>query len=119
MLIDVILDRKDEACDYSPNDFYRTLMGYGRFWPDIMHPISRAMDCGTETDVKLELVRYIIEQEYNTEIAAFICSVDWLEPETYVEAQARRERERIDKLWRDGKITREEAVKKLQEMGIA
>lgn len=119
MLIDMILDRKDEACAYDPHEFYTNIMIYGSEFPDIMHPIARAMDCGSETDVKLELVRYIIEQEYNPDIAAFICSVDWLEPETYVEAQARRERDRINRLWREGKLTTEEAAKKLQEMGIA
>lgn len=77
MIIDLILDRRDGA-EYSPRRFYNELMDYGSIWPEIAHPIARAMDCGTEEDVKRELCRYIDEQEYNPAIKDYINRVNWL-----------------------------------------
>ena len=75
MIIDQILDRKD-GIRYNPKDFYNYCMGY---MDGIGDDISRAMDYGTETDVKKALCDYIIEQEYNPEICLYVCSVKWLE----------------------------------------
>ena len=116
MLIDVILDRSDSPCEYDPHAFYVEAMEYQAFFPDVMEPISRAMDSGTETDVKLALVRYVIEGYYNPDIAAFICSVDWLKPESLEESKARRERERIMRMWRSGEMDWGTARKLLEEM---
>lgn len=77
MIIDLILDRQDGA-EYSPRWFYDEVMDYGSIWPEIVHPIARAMDCGTEEDVKRELCRYIDEQEYNPAIKDYINKVNWL-----------------------------------------
>ena len=40
--------------------------------------ITRAMDGGTEEEVKAELCNYILKNGYNTEICKFIQSVNWL-----------------------------------------
>jgi hypothetical protein len=36
------------------------------------------MDDGEEHDVKRELIRYIVEHNYNLNICGYILSVDWL-----------------------------------------
>lgn len=77
MIIDLILDRKD-GVTYSPRRLYDEIMDYCPIWPEIAHPIARAMECGTEEDVKRELCRYIDEQEYNPAIKDYINEVNWL-----------------------------------------
>lgn len=91
MIIDLILDRRaaDEQEDktgqrpiwftgkideYDPAAFYRHVMDYG----EIGHDITRAMDYGTEDDVKRELCKYVISGEYNPNICGYIYSVNWL-----------------------------------------
>ena len=73
MIIDLILDRK-EGTPYNPKQFYNWVVGYGKIGDEI----SRAMDNGTEQDIKRELSRYIIEQEYRPSICDYINSVAWL-----------------------------------------
>lgn len=73
MIIDLILDRK-EGTPYTPRKFYHWVMGYGT----IGDGITRAMDGGTEKDVKGELSKYITEQEYNPAICDYVNSVNWL-----------------------------------------
>ena len=80
MIIDLILDRKDnEQFDgvdtYKAHDFYFSCMGYG----SIADKITRAMDYGTEEDVKKALCRYIDDNEYNEKIKDYINSRDWLD----------------------------------------
>lgn len=77
MIIDIILDRKCGE-KYSPREFYRSIMEYGEMWPGIAWPIARAMDGGTEKDVKRELCEYIDNNGYNPEIKEYINSVNWL-----------------------------------------
>lgn len=74
MIIDLILDRKDGFTRYNPKDFYNDCMDY----PGIADGITRAMDYGTEEDVKIELCRYIINNNYNGEICNYINSVQWI-----------------------------------------
>ena len=79
MIIDRILDRKDDFeefgnDDYKPHDFYFDVFGYGRVGDDI----TRAMDFGTEEDVKKALCDYVISNEYNPDICNYINSVNWL-----------------------------------------
>jgi hypothetical protein len=79
MIIDRILDRKDNEKDYGfdgyvPHDFYFDVLAYGR----IGDHITRAMDCGTEEDVKKALCDYVINNEYNPDICNYINSVNWL-----------------------------------------
>lgn len=99
MIIDLILDRKDNEeaikkygtyifCDcggneidirYNPRKFYfdvlRYLNGCGSYYADI---ITAAMDYGEETDVKQALCRYVIECEYNPDICNYINGRKWL-----------------------------------------
>lgn len=71
MLIDLILDRAADT-SYNPHDFYICAMEYKQ------DEVTRAMDCGTENDVKAALCDYIRRNEYNSDIRAYIESVDWL-----------------------------------------
>jgi hypothetical protein len=73
MIIDLILDRKD-GDEYKAKSFYNDVVEYG----SVGYGISRAMDGGTEKDVKKALCRYIIDNEYNVDICNYIMSVDWL-----------------------------------------
>ena len=74
MIIDRILDRK-YGVEYNARNFYYDMMAYGGRGVEI----SRAMDFGTEDDVKRELCRYIDLGEYNPQIKSYIKSVNWLE----------------------------------------
>ena len=76
MIIDLILDRKD-GHEYNARDFYCDVMEYESTCIS-NRAISRAMDYGTENDVKKALCDYVINQRYNTEICTYINSVNWL-----------------------------------------
>lgn len=73
MIVDRILDRKDGK-PYSAHDFYMDCLGYGRIGDDI----TRAMDFGTEEEVKRALCKYVVENEYNPLICDYICRINWL-----------------------------------------
>lgn len=73
MIIDLILDRKD-GYRYNAHEFYGEVMEYG----EVGFEITRAMDEGTEEDVKNALCQYIDENEYNPEIKKYINYVNWL-----------------------------------------
>ena len=77
MIIDLILDRKD-GISYKSKKFYDRVMGYYQAFPEIAEPIANALDSGTEQEVKKELSRYIVEQDYNLDIVGYINSVKWL-----------------------------------------
>lgn len=74
MIIDKILDRKD-GIPYDARTFYNDMMVYHATGG---HAIATALDSGEEHDVKRELARYIVEQEYNLDIITYINSVNWL-----------------------------------------
>ena len=78
MIVDLILDRKDGVV-YDAYRFYTDVQDYGTVFGDLAWNIARAMDEGTEEDVKRELCRYIKEQGYNPEICEYINSVNWLD----------------------------------------
>ena len=97
MIIDLILDRRDNEDDirdgydfvrfpngqivsilYDPHKFYTDVVGYGEIGDDI----ARAMDGGTEEDVKRALCEYIDSNGYNPGIKKYINSRDWLTPST-------------------------------------
>lgn len=59
---------------YMPERFYQQVMDYGEVGWDIL----RAMDEGTEEDVKRELCKYIKDNEYNEELCEYINGVNWL-----------------------------------------
>lgn len=74
MVVDIILDRKD-GFTYSIDEFadlYDQATSFG------FVELARAIDSGTEEDVKRELKNYIDEQGYNEEIKDYIDSVDWV-----------------------------------------
>lgn len=95
MIIDLILDRKDNENDisngythyrngitgeikeipaYNPRTFYFEMLSYGGYGEDI----SMAMDYGTEEEVKKALCSYIDGCDYNPEIKEYINSVNWI-----------------------------------------
>ena len=80
MIIDLILDRKYDAeyngiDTYNAHDFYIDCLGYNH----IADGIIKAMDYGSETDVKRELCKYILKNGYNKKICDYINSVNWLD----------------------------------------
>ena len=80
MIIDLILDRKDDAeydgiDTYNAHDFYIDCLGYN----SVADGIIKAMDYGSETDVKRELCKYILKNGYNKKICDYINSVNWLD----------------------------------------
>ena len=85
MIIDLILDRKDNLQEgiknYNARDFYFDCTRYNGIFDGIADGITRAMDGGTETDVKRELCKYITNNGYNPALCDFINSVEWLQDE--------------------------------------
>lgn len=79
MVVDLILDRRDDMKhgkdSYKPHDFYFGCLAYG----NISNGIVQAMDEGTEHDIKRELIKYIIENDYSLDIIDFILSVWWID----------------------------------------
>ena len=73
MIVDLILDRKD-GYPYKAKEFYNDVFNYG----EIGFDITRAMDGGTEEDVKKALCNYIIDNKYNPSICDYINKVYWL-----------------------------------------
>ena len=59
---------------YMPERFYQQVMDYG----EVGFGITAAMDGGTEEDVKRELCKYIIDNEYNPDLCNYINERTWL-----------------------------------------
>lgn len=78
MIIDLILDRVNGK-PYVPADFYRSVAEYGTVFPEIVFPITAALDGGAEADVQRELCAYVENGEYSRDICDYIKSVKWLE----------------------------------------
>ena len=74
MIVDMILDRKD-GVPYDAMEFYLSMLSYGGYYGD---RISRAMDYGTEIQVKHALCEYIDGADYNPNIKDYINSVNWI-----------------------------------------
>ena len=92
MVIDYILARRDteelEGVDsYAPRDFYYDILVYG----DAGERIARAMDEGSEEDVKKALCDYIDRNRYSPKIKDYINSKSWL-----AEGQSKRYQVTID-----------------------
>lgn len=81
MIIDLILDRAD-GTPYNAHDFYTAVSGYAEVFQEIVEPITKALDCGTENDVKQELCEYVQRLNYNPKICDYINSVEWLKSDT-------------------------------------
>ena len=86
MIIDLILDRYDDIrdgwkkpTDFDTREFYYNCSDYASsFEDDNQLDICRALDMGTEKDVKEALKRYVRKNDYNPRICDFIDSVNWL-----------------------------------------
>ena len=100
-IIDVILDRQDDdtvwtedgPVPYSPEAFYRAIADYG----EVGWGITRAMDNGTEEDVKAALKQYLADNGYASEIGEYIDSVNWLNESVNENQDVYAELERISK----------------------
>lgn len=75
MIVDLILDRKG-GHPYKAKEFYDDVMAYEE---GTDYEISRALDGGTEKDVKKALCNYIMTQRYNPKICDYINKVQWFE----------------------------------------
>lgn len=73
MIIDLILDRKDGE-PYKPVDFYHGCFRYGA----ISNDITRALDAGTEMQVKQAICKYIKDNCYNLDICKYVNRQKWL-----------------------------------------
>ena len=82
MIIDIILDRYDDERDglphaYDPREFYWAVMKWSDLNPHA-DLITRAMDGGTEEDVRRELCAYIDAEDYNPSIKFWINGRTWI-----------------------------------------
>lgn len=77
MVIDAILDRK-EGAKYDPEEFYRYVRDEESVFYGKDQPISRALDSGTDDDVKGALCKYITDNGYSPDICDYVKSVSWL-----------------------------------------
>lgn len=89
MIIDLILDRQDDIETfnelYNPKTFYNEVLGYTDMFGcdsanNIAFKIAKAMDKGTEEEVRQQLCSYVKDYGYNDDICNFINSVEWLKP---------------------------------------
>lgn len=84
MLIDCILDRRDEVREgydtYNPREFYYDVVDYANMFEgdETQQFVVYAMDELEEEDVKRALCNYITRNHYNKEICDFINEVNWL-----------------------------------------
>ena len=83
MVIDYILDRKD-GYGYDVKEFYDACMAYEEF------DIARALDGGTEKDVKKALCDYVIYNDYSKSICKYINSENWLDDDYYESKKSAR-----------------------------
>ena len=97
MVIDYILDRKD-GYGYDVKEFYDACMAYEEF------DIARALDGGTEKDVKKALCDYVIYNDYPKSICKYINSENWLDDDYYESKKSARKsmKEGKDSAFYDG-----------------
>lgn len=79
MIIDLILDRKDDEQilkddKYDAQEFYYNVLQYG----EIGHNITYAMDYGANKDVRQALCTYITTNGYNPQICDYINRKEWI-----------------------------------------
>lgn len=75
MIIDIILDRKDGAIDYTPATHLRAIYDYAT--DSGMRDLAAAVDGGTEDDVKAALMHYITMCGYPAALLDYIAGVRW------------------------------------------
>lgn len=81
MIIDVILDRRTYECEDQDFGWYdeeqlREIYDSAVYFH--LDYLARAIDGGTEKDVKNALCRYIDENGYRPSIKQYVCSVNWI-----------------------------------------
>lgn len=75
MIIDIILDRKDDAINYTPATHLKAIYDYAT--DARMMDLAAAVDGGTEDDVKAALMCYISTCGYPLDLLDYIASVRW------------------------------------------
>ena len=82
MIIDIILERHDDENSgifaYRARDFYEAVTGYGKSGEHI----ARALDGGTEEDVKREVCAYLDANGYNPRIKDYVSARMWAEDDS-------------------------------------
>jgi len=78
MIIDLIQNRQDNEKNYNAKIFYNNVMQYYDIFSEIVSPIATALDSGEEEDIKIELIKYIINNDYNLKFINYILKVKWL-----------------------------------------
>lgn len=79
MVIDILFDRRD-GYGYDPKHLYNYCMASPML--DVVEPIRKALDYGTEADVKQALLDYCSQNGYvHGGMPEYIRSVKWLESE--------------------------------------
>lgn len=76
MIIDLILDRKD-GIEYNAKQFYLDVREYEDIF-ELGYAISKAMDYGTNLDIRKALCDYIEDNGYNHEIKDYVNSQKWI-----------------------------------------
>ena len=74
MIIDTILDRRD-GCAYSRDDMsymHEEAETFG------LVDLARALDSGSDDDIRRELCRYIDDGGYRQDVKKYVNSVDWI-----------------------------------------
>lgn len=92
MIIDIILDRREGAIDYTAATHLKAIYDYATFFH--MENLAAAVDGGTEDDVKAALMDYVISGGCNPDIhhhnfldlCSFIKAVRWTEDDAAVAA---------------------------------
>lgn len=77
MIIDIILDTRDDPESYDAKDFYDYVTAESSVFN--FDYIASALDCGTNADVQKALCRYIDDNGYNPEIKDFVNSFVWVQ----------------------------------------
>ena len=78
MIIDLILDRENGK-PYNQSEFYAEVLKFEEPTSDDIDgsELARALETGTNDDVKRELVIYVAVNGYDLEIINYIMSVEW------------------------------------------
>lgn len=74
MIIDTIMDRRD-GCAYGHDDMtymHEEAETFG------FVDLARALDSGSEDDIRRELCRYIDDGGYRQDVKKYVNSVDWI-----------------------------------------
>lgn len=80
MLVDFILDRKDDEQDGFDNYHPENLTDYVSHFDDSNYQdVLQAVNNRDEKATKLALIKYIIDGNYNPQICKYIMNVSWVD----------------------------------------